>query len=234
MKALQIAGTTALDGDMGFNGVNIKNPLHKSWITKCPGKPYTMYELAEYFLPDEPTLASTKALQAYAGRNCELFDVCRVWAYREVRHHKEYLSFADAVWGYCCAYNEMQFVHHPWGILNTSNVRCTARSIANFTWPRRNKPWIKKYQKNFGVLGFEPLDKKLDDEAYRIAKYERKAAGANHTNHRRQQNTERNIRAAVRRLHADGKRISKAAVAREAGVSRPTVHAYRHLLCEAV
>jgi hypothetical protein len=163
----------------------------------------------------------------YAGRNDELFDTTRLWAYVEVRRYKELQAFWEAVKRYSHAYN--QKFEPP---LGPGEVNSVARSVSRWTWAHRKSSVVRQHQKNIGALGLEPLHG-LDKDTHRLAKQNRQIAGAAHANHRRQQNTERNIRAAVRRLHANSKRITKAAVAREAGVSRDTVYRYQHLLDEA-
>ena len=238
-KAVRIAGTVCLGADAGYTGVSTKNPLHPAWSksTYCHDERYSLGYLADAFRLHElipGTNGNTDALLAYVGRNDELFNEVRVWAYREVRDflRRDYSAFYDSVLAHCKAYN-MRF-DPP---LGQREVSSTARSIARWTWNQRHRAWIKEHWKSRGAMspfGREPIDKTLPwDEQIRLTR-ERQANGATFTNSSQRRHTEAKIQAAVRRLHSDGKRISKAAIAREAGVSRPTVHAYQHLLCEAV
>lgn len=235
-KSIRIAGTVTLGADAGYRGASTKNPLHPAWSTYTNDVRYSLGYLADAFRLNElapGARGNTDALLAYVGRNDELFNECRQWAYREVRDflRQDYSAFFDSVLAHCQAYN-MRF-EPP---LKPREVSSTARSIARWTWSQRHRAWIKEHWKSRGAMspfGREPIDKTLPwDEQIRLTR-ERQANGATFTNSNQRRHTEAKVRAAVRRLHSNGKRISKAAVAREAGVSRPTVHSYQHLLDEA-
>ena len=58
---------------------------------------------------------------------------------------------------------------------------------------------------------------------------DRQVAGAYHTHQARRNETQSKIRAALAELKAQGVKATKAAVARKTGLSRDTVHQYRHL-----
>lgn len=58
----------------------------------------------------------------------------------------------------------------------------------------------------------------------------RQRTSAEITNEKRKEGTEKKIREAVAELEAEGRPITKAAVARQSGLSRPTIDKYQHLL----
>lgn len=231
-KAVRIAGTVCLGADAGYTGASTKNPLHPAWSTYCHDVTYSLGELADGFRLDElvPARGNTDALLTYVGRNDELFHEVRKWSYREVKDflRRDYSAFYQAILAHCQAYN-MRF-DPP---LGQREVSSTARSIARWTWSQRHRAWIKEHWKSRGAMypfGREPIDKTLPwDEQIRLTR-ERQANGADFTNSAQRRHTEAKIQGAVRRLHREGKRITKAAVARKAGVHRDTVYRYQHLL----
>jgi hypothetical protein len=231
-RDIRIAGTVCLGADAGYTGASTKNPLHPAWSTYTNDVRYTLGDMADGFRLDElvPARGNTDALLAYVGRNDELFHEVRKWSYREVKDflRRDYSAFYEAILAHCQAYN-MRF-DPP---LGQREVSSTARSIARWTWSQRYRAWIKEHWKSRGAMypfGREPIDKTLPwDEQIRLTR-ERQSNGARFTNHNQRRHTEAKIWAAVRRLHREGKRITKAAVAREAGVHRDTVYRYQHLL----
>lgn len=83
----------ALDGDAGYSGLMTKNPLHADWATEwIHDDLFTLAGLEEALgghMPPE-RWRQTKRQRENAvglGRNCNLFETARTWAYREVRHH---------------------------------------------------------------------------------------------------------------------------------------------------
>lgn len=228
-RAVKIAGTVTLGGDGGYNGVTVKNPLHPKWYTITHDKQYTLDDLARGFCLDDKVIYNLchRTAQDYVGRNDELFNKGRFWAYREVKKYREFILFSNAVFAYCTEYNEC--FEPP---LAPGEVRSTANSITRFTWRHRNSPWIKKYHKSFGLMspfGREPIDKNLPEAERLFITRERQRQGAYFTNHKQRQDTKYKIRTAVRHLKKQGKKLTKATVAREAGVSRPTVYEYKDL-----
>jgi len=121
---------TALDADIGYAGLIVKNPHHKEWMTyELRQHSYDLPELADYLtLPDKlPKKAQTAGL----GRNCTLFEVLRKWAYAEVlkfRLTSRFDAFADAVMCQAIAFNNFP-KPLPW-----SEVRSTAKSISKWCW----------------------------------------------------------------------------------------------------
>ncbi|MDF5366603.1 replication initiation protein, partial [Vibrio parahaemolyticus] len=84
--AIESAMIERLKADRGFAGLLTKNPLHPHWQNEFWTEyEYTLDELAEYLdLKGHPLRGSeTSGL----GRNCELFDNTRQWAYRAIREY---------------------------------------------------------------------------------------------------------------------------------------------------
>lgn len=83
----------AVDGDQGYNGLLTKNPAHDEWVAHWIGSELrSLDQLAEGLGEHMPPAGwrrqkARKANPVGLGRNCDLFDTARTWAYREVRKH---------------------------------------------------------------------------------------------------------------------------------------------------
>ncbi len=230
-RAVKIAGTVILEGDAGYNGVTVKNPLHPSWYTITNNRQYTLDELARGFCLDNRVIYNHRTAQDYVGRNDELFHEGRFWAYRKVKKYKEFILFSNAVFAYCTEHNKS--FEPPLGL---GEVNSTAKSIARWTWGQRHRPWIKEYQKNRGAMspfGHEPIDTTLDEDTRTKIIRERQTQAAEFVNHNQKLNTEQKIKAAIKRLQGQGQKVTKTAIARESSLSRPTIYEYQYLLDEA-
>lgn len=81
----------AVNGDRGYAGVLMKNPVHPDWDTHwMRAEPYTLAELDAGLRPHghmpSPTWRKRKDYVPQGlGRNCDAFEIVRRWAYREVR-----------------------------------------------------------------------------------------------------------------------------------------------------
>jgi len=81
----------AAEGDVGYSGLITKNPTHPDWNTTWfTDHLYTLDELAEKFEDFMPAPAWAKSRRRNPiglGRNCDIFESARTWAYREIRNH---------------------------------------------------------------------------------------------------------------------------------------------------
>lgn len=82
-----LAGVTqayndAAGGDLAFHGPLAKNPLHECWHVWEPAGTPT-YELS--YFAEFVKLLPLRLRPAGLGRNCDLFDSLRTWAYSAVR-----------------------------------------------------------------------------------------------------------------------------------------------------
>jgi hypothetical protein len=79
-----------LGADQGFSGLITKNPAHPLWKTlRGPTLTYELWQLADALPNIEKHRPKAKRIeQVGLGRNVELFDTLRHWAYRNVRRYK--------------------------------------------------------------------------------------------------------------------------------------------------
>lgn len=84
--AVDCALLHALGADPSYSGLICKNPLHPHWqVTSWEPRLYTLAEL-DSWLDLQPAQDRRKRLPDYGlGRNCNLFEQLRLWAYRAIR-----------------------------------------------------------------------------------------------------------------------------------------------------
>jgi hypothetical protein len=123
-----------LEADQGFAGLMCKTPHHKAWRTfeSCFDALYDLGELAEYV--DLPKKSPKRlGIRTGLGRNVELFDRLRYWAYRLLGDYKAKSNFerwSAVVFSQCQKYNDFD------QILPLSEVKATAKSVAKWTWTK--------------------------------------------------------------------------------------------------
>lgn len=201
LAAIERAYGLKVGADFGFTGPLAKNPLHHGWRLWEPANTpsYELSELAEYVdLAVRPALVPVGV-----GRNCELFDRLRMWAYRAVRGfwRPEGLRF----W--------MEVVRRQAEALNCfpqplSNAEVTgiARSVARYVWRR-----------------FSPTE-------FRELQAERGRRGAEATATLKRNRREQAVHDAIARLSVEGWKPSMRTVAQALGCSVSTLsEGYSHL-----
>ena len=83
--AVDVALATSLDADAAYVGLVAKNPLNDHWRTYNTNLAYDLEDLSE-FVDLSPYQDARKKIDAVGlGRNVQLFDTLRRWAYRAIR-----------------------------------------------------------------------------------------------------------------------------------------------------
>jgi hypothetical protein len=127
--AVDCALRTLLDADAGYAGLICKNPLHPHWrINEWEPRLYALGDL-DSWLDLSAYSDRRRRLPDYGlGRNCNLFDRLRHWAYRAIRQGwPEYDRWFEAVLTRARAYNDFPTP------LPEAEVIHTARSVARWT-----------------------------------------------------------------------------------------------------
>lgn len=133
--AVELGMTRQLAADLAYSGQLAKTPEHPIWRTlRGPGL-YDLGDLAEYVreLPKLPT--RREAIRTGIGRNVELFDTVRFWAYR---HARDYKAGRFEEW-HVAVRDRAQIINcdlfcDP---LPGPEVSHTAKSIARWVWARQ-------------------------------------------------------------------------------------------------
>lgn len=130
--AVDCALRALLDADPGYSGLICKNPLSPFWrVTEWEPRLYELGDL-DSWLDLSGFSDRRKRLPDYGlGRNCNLFERLRQWAYRAIRQGwPEYGRWHEAVLTRARAYNDFDTP------LPESEVRATAKSVAKWTYQR--------------------------------------------------------------------------------------------------
>lgn len=125
----------SLDGDVGYAGLLTKNPTHPSWhVTWARSEPYDLAELAAGLvegLGALPRLSRRPEDRAGLGRNVDLFDVVRKWAYGARRRYVVAQEWHEVVHAKAADRNALFAVP-----LGAGEVRDVAKSVASWVWRR--------------------------------------------------------------------------------------------------
>lgn len=144
--AVDCALRSILDADEGYAGLICKNPLHPFWrVTEWESRLYELGDL-DSWLDLSAYGDRRKRLPDYGlGRNCNLFDRLRSWAYRAIRQGwPSYERWHEAVLTRGRAYNDFETP------LPDSEVRATAKSVAKWTHQRFSPAGFSSLQADRG------------------------------------------------------------------------------------
>lgn len=142
-----------LSADPNYTGLITKNPFNAQWFTSWTDKePYTLDYLAE-FVRENTTPEKAKPVSYGIGRNVNLFESLRLYAYRHVLEFKKTSTLSK--W-----YAELEFqavnininenINNP---LPYNEIKSTAWSIARWTWQNFNDLSFSKIQAERGRKG---------------------------------------------------------------------------------
>jgi len=134
--AIERAYAAALGADKAYSGRFHHNPLSAAYVTKVGrDTPYSLAELAQYVDLATPAM---KPVSLGIGRNVEVFDRLRRWAYTAIADWK--IGTHDA-WHEVVARRAGQLaadvgVASPCGPLKQNEVGHIAKSVARWVWER--------------------------------------------------------------------------------------------------
>jgi len=148
LAAIEHACTARLGADFAFAGPLAKNPLHPLWQVWEPANAPT-YELG--YLAEFVDLPSRLAPRpAGLGRNCDLFDGLRTWAYSAVRGF--WRPGGEDAWR--AAVRQQAEALNTFAVpLGLAEVAGIARSVARYVWRRFTPAGFREVQAERGRLG---------------------------------------------------------------------------------
>jgi Replicase family/Primase C terminal 1 (PriCT-1) len=217
----------ALRADIAYNRLLVQNPLNDRWYRIVSGERYGLGELADLVreIPRElmqQTPRSTPLLPLHRGtrscfRNCQLFETVRRIAYIEARQAQDRDAWRQRVLELCLSHNRTYATPLP-----EREVMDTARSIADWTWQKRNTIGRGPHR---GVLQLGPLGNSRGKTRRQEIK-DRQKKGADYARLQRTGKVEKKIADAVAQFKVDGAPIKAATIAKRAGVNRRSVDRY--------
>ena len=159
--AIKAAFAVRLRADRAYAGLIAKNPLHHAWRVIWVDHLYELGELAEYV--DLAKEAASPRSDA-EGRNCNLFNGLRRWAYQHVStfrtHGGSQSSWTEVLLQQATALND---IPNP---LPFSEVRQVARSVAQWTWKHFDETAFIEKQSARGRKGGRPRTVTADGEPW--------------------------------------------------------------------
>lgn len=193
LAAIEYALREKWGADRGYTGFISKNPIHPHWETlQMRSESWELGELADWLTL--PKTLPRRGQSVGLGRNCTLFDMLRYWAYDSVLEFR--VSGSMGTWSEAVLSAAEGFNSFP-EPLPCSEVRATAKSVANWTWANYIKRWS-------------------DEEFSQVQAARGRMSGAK----RGHANKEK--RAKAHELRAEG--LSQRAIAKELGVSVGTIN----------
>lgn len=159
-----------LDGDPAYNGLLTKNPLHPDWETVWGNSQlHTLRDMAKQLQLDlsEPLQRPKKRLEEYGylGRNCQLFDATREWAYSAIRRYWEdsLEDWTNAVHDHISLLNQQ--LATP---LTEPEIKATAKSIAGWTWAQFTPEDFQRWSAAGRAKSLQVRQEKASDKAAEI------------------------------------------------------------------
>jgi len=145
--AVDCALQRVLGADLGYSGLICKNPLHPHWqVTTWEPRLYTLADL-DSWLDLQPAQDRRKRLPDYGlGRNCNLFEQLRLWAYRAIR--QGWPDFEQ--WQAACLDRALMYNAGFTASLDHQEVRHVARSVAKWTHQHLDAASFSEWQARQG------------------------------------------------------------------------------------
>lgn len=195
---IQQAYSLALGADHGYSGLITKNPCNNTWENHIfDVQPYDLSYLADFVELQE--LKTDLREVSGLGRNCAMFDTVRFWAYKAIRAN---LSGGFDMWHTKVleqAKNANDAFIQP---LPYSEVKATAKSISRWVWRNHSEAHAKFIER-------QAMKGRMGDSSHGG-----KARSAQYSD----------IRHEALKLHLMGVKVTQ--IAKQLGISRPSVYAY--------
>lgn len=236
-KAIRDGFNVKTGADCGYTNSTIKNPFSSKWRVTWADARYDLAYLAEFV-----TLRSFYDPYAkfksgvYAGRNDELYHLGLRWSYRNVKRYHDHDEFYNDILEFIKSENFTTIASH-WperGCLPLPEVTGMAKGIFKHTWPRRNSTHFKHLIKNFGALGFEPIDRDMKLRDRKMEVYERQYRGSKYTHKIVSQDSIRKIDEAIECLFRTGKKMSYNKLSKASGLSYNTILKYKEYISNKI
>lgn len=220
LEAIRRAYTDKLEADAGFVSPVSKNPASNRWLVLHFEVRYDLGDLADWVLLSQQHFIPRRGQRegfASLGRNCYLFFEGRFYAYDVVKHCAILSELYFLVYAYIEAVNVKTFADP----LPENERRQITKSISKWTWQHRENFWGYSSRHRRKTKDDEELLARQVQSAHNTAEIKRAA-------------TEEKIRRAIDHFLREGRKITKAAIAREVGISRQAIHEYYSPLLEKV
>ncbi|EGK6616665.1 hypothetical protein IRR72_004490 [Salmonella enterica] len=146
-SAVENGMAVKLQADLGYAGYITKNPLNPHWNPYWSGA--ELYDLN--YLSEHVELISSKDLKSESyglGRNVNLFEDLRIYAYRNVLKFKSNSTFERWHMDLERIAIGLNLAQNPKNGLPYSEIKATAKSVARWTWKNFTKDKFSSIQSN--------------------------------------------------------------------------------------
>lgn len=238
--------TEAFGGDYAYSGKTMNNPflniIHKQrsyifdgvnqtkWVVHWADKTYDLDYLSEYTKSTAKDY-SKKLYYDIEKRHNTMFHLTRLESYKLARKCESFEIFLFKLTEAALSYwSELRLIQkdHP---LEESEAYDIARSVAKWSWLRRNEPWLRRFTWDLGKLGFEQIDcETMSEDEINSERKIRQQKGALYTHKKRTKQTELKIKNACELLSKSGEKLTRANIAKTSGVGESTLGRYTKLI----
>lgn len=148
--AVDAAMVKKLSADPSYVGLITKNPSHTHWRTYAPSiERYELAELADYLDLTAANDRRRKIDPVGLGRNCNVFESLRHWAYRAIRQ-----GWPDPQqWLAACVDRAVGLNSNLLAPLPTPEVLHIAKSVAKWTYRNLSQEGFRQWQAAQGAKG---------------------------------------------------------------------------------
>ena len=163
--AVEMAMAKKLKADLGFAGLITKNPLNDHWSPFWSGADlYDLDYLADFVDLEKPQIQEKKSEAYGLGRNVNLFEDLRQYAYRTVLNFKKISTFEKFENELLLKAQGLNTFCNPLNPLQYKELKATARSIARWTWKNFDSHTFSLIQSSRGAKNKNKPNKSNDKE----------------------------------------------------------------------
>lgn len=203
LASIEYSYAKKLGADLRYSGLLTKNPLNDEWQTTfIHSLEYELAELADYVDLESKPKADLKDVSGL-GRNCMMFDIVRFWSYKAIREHLSdgYSNWYANVLEQAINANGEFLEPLPYG-----EIKSTAKSIARWVWRNHAEAHAKFIERQ-------------------TLKGRKGGLNSNSSNGGKARSAQYcDIRHEALKLHLMGIKVTQ--IAKQLGISRPSVYAY--------
>lgn len=141
-----------LGADAGYSGLITRNPFKNKTMCIHPHE-YDLFELSDWLKHDLSHYTEREIVVAGLGRNVELFDTVRAWAYKSIRLYRVdgrsrlFNAWLKEVFEYASSINSQFITPLPF-----SEIKATAKSIAKYCW-KKDATEERKFSQKQAIKG---------------------------------------------------------------------------------
>ena len=148
--AVEAAIAGKLASDRGYAGLITKNPLHEHWSPFWSGADlYELDYLADFVELQTPT-KEVKSENYGLGRNVNLFEDLRAYAYKRVLKFKQDLNYEAWERDVLNVAIDLNCRCNALNLLQYNEIKATARSVSRWTWKHFDSATFSDIQSNRG------------------------------------------------------------------------------------